>query len=73
VVQLFNDLDPTMAGFVLVLPHHLFTRPDSTGAWSFPKLPSGSYRVCVWHPRLGKMTRRVEIPKRGDAVLSLSY
>jgi len=73
LVKLYNDLDPGMTGFVLVLPHHAFTRPDSTGAWSFPKLPRGTYKLRVWHPALGKLSRRVEMPRRGDATLDLSY
>jgi plastocyanin len=73
VVQLYNDLEPGMSGFVLVLANHAFVQPDSTGAWSFEKLPKGRYRVKVWHPTLGTLSRTVEAPRRGDVTLALKY
>ena len=73
VVQLFCDIDPTMSGYVMVLPHHGFVQPDATGSFTLPKLPRGIYTVKVWHPRYGRLTRKVEMPKRGDAVVELRY
>jgi len=73
LVQLYCDIDRAMAGFVFVTPNHLFVRPDPTGAFTFPKLPKGTYTVKVWHPRFGERTQTVEIPRKGDAVIALSY
>ena len=73
VVQLFCDIDPSMAGYVMVLPHHAFVQPDVTGAFALPKLPRGTYTVKVWHPKYGRLTRKVEMPKRGDAIVELRY
>ena len=71
VVKVFCDLDPTEIGFVVVVPNHAFARPDSTGAFSLPKLPPGSYRLRVWHPRHRGTTRTFEVARRGDVTLDL--
>jgi plastocyanin len=73
VVKLYNDLEPTMSGFVLVLSNQAFARPDSTGSWSFQKLPRGKYRVRAWHPTLGSLSRSVEVPGRGEVRSDLNY
>ena len=72
-VRLFCEIDPAMSGFVFVVPGHAFVRPDSSGAFTLPKLARGRYRVKVWHPSWGKLSRRVEVPRKGDAVVRLSY
>ena len=73
VIQLFCDIDPAMSGYVVVLPHHAFARPDAMGAFTLPRLPRGTYTVKVWHPNLGRLSRKVEMPKRGDAQVDLRY
>jgi len=73
VVNLYCDIHPTMAGFVVVLPHRVFTQPGRSGDFAFPKLPPGTYTVKVWHPRLGERSREVEIPRRGNVTLRLSF
>jgi plastocyanin len=72
-VQLYCGIDRAMAGFVFVTPNHLFVRPTPAGEFVFPKLPRGTYTVNVWHPRYGQRKQTVEIPKKGDAVVALSY
>ena len=73
VVELFCDIDPSMAGFVFVLPHRVFTRPDASGAFTLPKLPRGNYILKAWHPSLGRLSRKVEMPKKGDLVVTLHF
>ena len=73
VVELFCDIDPAMAGFVFVVPHPAFTRPDASGAFALPKLPRGSYILKVWHPSLGRVSRRIEMPRKGDLVVTLHF
>ena len=73
VVRLFCDIDPDENGYVIVTPNHAFVRPDPSGGFALPKLPRGKYHLTVWHPRFGKRTRAIEIPKRGDLVLDLRF
>lgn len=73
VVNLHCDIHPKEAGFVVVVPNHVFTRPDSTGRYRLPRLPRGTYTVQAWHPRLGTLTREVEVPKKGNLTLDLRF
>jgi hypothetical protein len=73
VANLHCDIHPDESGFVVVVPNHAFARPDSLGRFTLPKLPRGQYTVRVWHPRLGEITRTVEMPKHGDVALELRF
>lgn len=73
VANLHCDIHPDESAFVVVVPNHAFTRPDSLGRFVLPKLPRGQYSVRVWHPRLGEITRAVEMPRRGDVTLELKF
>ena len=72
-VNLFCDLHPGSSGFVLVVPNSAYTQPDARGGFALPPLPRGWYKVKFWHPVLGERSRRVEIPKRGDASVELNF
>jgi plastocyanin len=73
VVNLHCDIHPSELGFVVVVPNHTCVRPDSLGAFEFPKLPPGTYTVRAWHPRLGELKRTFEVQRRGDVGLQLVY
>lgn len=72
LVNVYCSLHSSMAAFVLVLPHHVFARPDSTGVFALPPLPPGHYTVCVWHPDLRGLRREVRLEDTSDLVLDLS-
>lgn len=73
VANLHCDIHPDESAWVVVVPNHAFTRPDSLGRFKLPKLPRGQYTVRVWHPRLGEITRAVEMPKHGNVDLELKF
>jgi plastocyanin len=73
LVQVYCDIHANMAGFILVLPNHAFTRPDPSGTFELPELPAGTYAVKVWHPDLPEMRRSVEVPETGVAQVDFSY
>ena len=73
LVNVYCDIHSSMAAFVLVLPHHGFTRPRADGGFALPELPPGHYILTVWHPDLGTLTREVDVPSGGDLTLDLSY
>lgn len=73
LVQVYCDIHANMAGFILVLPNHAFTRPDDTGTFELPELPAGTYAVKVWHPDLPEIRRSVDVPETGVARLEISY
>jgi plastocyanin len=73
VVNLHCDIHPAELGFLVVTPNHAFSRPDSLGYYTLPKLPPGDYTVRVFHPRLGEIKREVTMPRHGDLTLDLRY
>lgn len=66
LVNLFCAIHPDMAGWVMVLPHRLFARPNRAGRFALPPVPPGRYTLRVWHPLLGEATRQVDVPRYGD-------
>jgi hypothetical protein len=73
LVHVFCDIHASMAAFVLVVPHSLFTQPDDAGRFNLPPVPAGSYVVHIWHPDLPEVRRNVEVPARGDVTLDVSF
>lgn len=73
VVNLHCDIHPSEAGFVVAVPNHIFTRPDSLGRFELPKLPLGSYTLKVWHPRMGTITHAFDVKKKGNVDLDLKF
>jgi plastocyanin len=73
VVQLYCDLHPGEAGWIVVLPHRYFVQPERGGSFKLPWLPPGRYTLHLWHPTLGEKTRPLDVPERGNPSLRLSY
>ena len=71
VVQLFCELHPASAGFVVVCPNRIYARPTTSGEYTLPSLPRGPYIVHVWHPRLGATRRAIDVSGHGDLTLDL--
>jgi plastocyanin len=74
LVNVFCDIHSDMAAYVFVLPHHVFARPAAaTGRFALPDVPAGTYVVKAWHPDRGELTQSVQVPKGGDAAVTLRY
>lgn len=73
VNNLFCQLHPASAGFVIVCPNWFHTRASATGDYALPPLPRGSYLVHAWHPRLGDIHRSVEVTGRDVVRFDLSF
>ena len=73
IVQVFCDIHPSMACFILVLPNRAFTRPKDDGSFSLPKLPAGTYTVKAWHPDFGEQSRTLKVPSSGEVALDLEF
>ena len=70
---LHDRLHPASAGFVVVLPDRFFTKPESSGQFTLPKLPKGKYTVKAWHPIFGETSRRVDLLEQSDVELELKF
>jgi len=71
VINLFCELHPAAAGFVVVCPNWFFTRAGASGEYVLPPLPRGAYVVHVWHPRLGATRRSIQVTGGGAVTLDL--
>jgi plastocyanin len=69
VVRVFCELHPQESLYVVVVPDRWHTRPGADGGFTLADLPRGSYLLRAWHPRLGDVTQRVDVPAREPAIL----
>jgi plastocyanin len=60
VVELHCGIDDAV-GYVLVVPHALFARPDASGAFAIGPLPRGTWTLKAWHPVWGNASTTVEV------------
>ena len=61
LVNVYCKLHPDMAAYILVVPNRAFARPDSSGRFELPTLPTGRYAVNVWHPDFPSIRREVTV------------
>jgi plastocyanin len=73
LVNVYCDIHSDMEAFILVLPHHAFTRPSASGEFELPDLPSGHYALHVWHPDFGEHTTDIVVPQDGDVIANVDY
>jgi plastocyanin len=50
VVTLGCNIHDNMLAYIVVTDAPYFGRTDAAGSWAAPAVPSGRYRVRVWHP-----------------------
>ena len=73
VINVYCDIHSDMAAFIVVVPNHGYTQPDTTGAFVLEGLPAGRYTVHAWHPDLGERKCAIEVPAEGEAAVKLVY
>lgn len=73
VVNVYCELHPRSAGFVVVLPNRLYARPNAQGEFRLPPLAEGTYTVKAWHPIYGETSKRVKVPRKGNAIVRLAF
>ncbi|HEY3634446.1 MAG TPA: carboxypeptidase regulatory-like domain-containing protein [Caldimonas sp.] len=71
IVRVDCDLHSWMTAWVVVAPHPYYAVTRADGQFSFEGLPPGSYRLQIWHERLGPITRQVIVPATGGASVSV--
>lgn len=73
LIQIFCQLHDRESAEVLVLGSGAWTRPDTTGAFRFPRLKPGHYVIRSWHPRLGEQKVPLEVERSGPVSVELRY
>jgi len=71
IIRVDCDLHAWMTAWVVVAPHpyHAVTKAD--GQFTFGDLPAGSYRLRIWHERLGTLDREVRLPEKANAAVKV--
>ena len=77
VVRVFCNIHPTMSAVIVVLKSPYFSVSDRSGAVEIAGVPSGSYRLHVFHERatertLSALTRTIEVSGQPVQVPSMS-
>jgi plastocyanin len=54
VITLGCNIHDNMLAYIVVTPASYFGRTDARGIWSVANLPSGRYRLRLWHPLLNE-------------------
>ncbi len=65
VVKVYCEIHKDMVAYIMVLKTPFFAVPEPDGAFALQDLPSGHYRVHVWHPALPLQVQDVFIPVSG--------
>jgi hypothetical protein len=62
IATLGCNIHDDMIAYLVVTDARWFGRTGPDGSWSVDGLPSGKFRVEVWHPQLREKTPVIELP-----------
>lgn len=62
-----------MRAYAVVLPTHLHAVTDASGNFVLPNVPPGSYRLVMWHERLGTQELPVTVKAGEESVAGFSF
>jgi len=60
VVTLGCNIHDNMLAYVVVTAAPFFGRTDAKGEWLVPAVPTGTYRLTLWHPLLSESAASLE-------------
>jgi len=71
IVRIFCNIHPTMSAVIVVLKGPYFTASSKNGEFTIPNVPTGNYRLHVFHERatqqtLDALTRPVDVSSDAD-------
>ena len=69
IVDVYCHLHPNMAATIVVTPNRWYARPDRTGQYRIPNVPSGQYTVVAWHKSAGFFRKSITVENGRDAVV----
>jgi plastocyanin len=70
IVTLGCNIHDDMIAYIVVTDADWFGRTSQDGTWTASNLPTGDFRVEVWHPRMREATEVIEQPLKLEAALS---
>ncbi|MFO0732610.1 MAG: carboxypeptidase regulatory-like domain-containing protein [Nitrospiraceae bacterium] len=73
IYQVRCDAHRFMEGYILVFGHSYFSVTDDAGTFRISGLPPGERTVTVWHETLGRLSKTVTIPPRGEVSVLFEF
>ena len=70
IVTLGCNIHDDMIAYIVVTDANWFGRTTQDGTWTASNLPTGEFRVEVWHPRMREATDVIVRPLKLEAALS---
>src|SRR5689334_10861583 len=67
IVTLGCNIHDNMLAYIVVTSAHYFGRTDAHGKWVSPNLPSGKFRLRLWHPLLNEPAEIERVIESGAA------
>ena len=61
LVKVTCDAHPWTRGWIAVFDHPYFAVTGADGAFTLDDVPPGDYTLVAWHPRFGRLERRVTV------------
>ncbi|HEY5079241.1 MAG TPA: hypothetical protein VII43_05315 [Opitutaceae bacterium] len=72
IVTLGCNIHDWMVAYVLVLATPYFAKTGAEGTAEVSGIPPGHYRLAVWHPRAGTVSRDLVVAESGDTTQVIS-
>ena len=73
IIQVMCDVHDWMNGWVVVQDHPYFAVTGEDGNFTITDVSPGSYKISVWHEKLGKQQAQMKVPANGKARLDFVF
>ena len=73
IMEVKCDVHGWMSGWIFVAGNPYYSVTGEDGAFSLTDLPAGKYKVEIWHEKLGKQTKEVEVKAGETAKLDIEF
>jgi len=67
LVRIYCNVHPRMVAYVLVMENRYYAQPGNDGTFAIDNVPSGRYRLHVWHERIPSEVIKDVSPDGGTA------
>lgn len=71
LVRVYCNIHPRMVAFVQVIATRHFRQPSADGSFALENVPTGQYRIHVWHERSPEVVKEVTVAAAGVTGLEL--
>jgi plastocyanin len=72
IVQVYCHVHPNMYAAVIVTSSPWFGKPSAEGEFSWPDVPLGKYRLCVWQKSMGVVHKDVVVGSAGSVRVNVA-